>query len=229
MFNAEKLLGKVLSGAMGGTGKNRKKRDLFDSVGAQLTSGKGLLTVIGLGIGAYEILKSKQTIPRQTSSGQIPPALNMPPPSHLAASLPVAAAPPPLPVQGDVAGKKQPLPFPGGEQALARRFIQIMIASAYADGRMDELEEKQILARMQDQGLSREEKNYILAELHSPKSVEVLSEGLSTPQLRQLAYTLASSTVVVDSGAERQWLDSLAVALFISPSMQRFIEEQLGD
>ncbi|MBU0946806.1 MAG: tellurite resistance TerB family protein [Proteobacteria bacterium] len=228
MFNAEQLLGKVLSSAMGRTGKKRKKRDLFDSMGTQLLSGKGLLTAIGLGVGAYEILKSKQTPSRQTAGAKIPAVAD-----HSQSSTPVfpspgKAGPPPLPVSGKSLSKGETLPFPGGEQALALRFIQIMVASAYADGRMDEFEEKRIFERMQEQGLSREEKNYIFAELHSPKGVEALAEGLSDPQLAQMAYTLAASTVVVDSDMELEWLNRLAASLSISSTMQRFIEEQLA-
>ncbi len=109
------------------------------------------------------------------------------------------------------------------------RLIQVMVAAAYADGSMDEYEEKQILGRMQEQGLSSEEKNYMLTELHSPKNIEELAEGLSTPQLAQMAYTMAASTVVVDSDTERQWLNTFAGALSISATMQGFIEEHLSE
>lgn len=228
MFDAEKLLGKVLSSAAKKTkkkGKKKNKSNIFDSVGSQLTSGKGLMTVIGLGVGAYEILKTKQGTAQQNTSIPAPPPPNpamVSPP----AGPPAGSAPPPLPGAGSARPEPQQLTFTGGEEALAMRFIEIMVAAAYADGNMDEQEEQQILNRMKEQGLSSEEKSYLLAELHSPKSIAELTEGLSDPRLAQVAYGLAAATVEVDSDAEREWLNSLAAALSVSPALQEFIEEQ---
>lgn len=47
-----------------------KKSSLLDNLTGNLTSGKGLLTAIGLGVGAYEIYRtSKQASQRQTTGG----------------------------------------------------------------------------------------------------------------------------------------------------------------
>lgn len=93
------------------------------SLASTLLSGKGLMTAIGLGVGAYEILKSRE--------GTNPPPLS---------ALPVA---PP-----------------------------------------------------------------------------------SDPRVAQTIYSLAVSTVVVDTAEERAWLDKLAAALSVSEGMRRFIEAE---
>ena len=57
MFNAEKLLGQVLGGVLGKRGEKGKNSSLMGG----LTSGAGLMTAIGLAVGAYEVLKDKNT------------------------------------------------------------------------------------------------------------------------------------------------------------------------
>lgn len=240
MIDAERLLGKVLSGAMSGTGKRRKRKnrksdDLVGGLLGGLTSGKGLVTAIGLGIGAYEILKSKSgtagagAVPQQaySSSAPTPPV----PPSPVG----VAAAPPPLPSQQSAPPPTNAMPTGESEtqsgndvQDLAVRLIQTMVAAAHADGALDGEEEKRILEKLsQEQGLNSEEKQFLLAQLHQPKTIEELVSGINQPVLAQTMYSLAVATIVIDTPEERQWLDSLADALSLSDNVKRFIEEDL--
>ena len=212
MFNAEQLLGKMMVEMVGGGGGAMR------SLTSTLLSGQGLMTAIGLGVGAYEILKSQQ--------GDTPP----PPPTSLPGyyTPPVAALPvepPPLPgaVVNSGQGKTN---VTLQEEELALRLIQVMIAAAHADGVMDSDEEGKILARLQGQGLSQEERRFILTEMHAPKSIEQLVAGISDPGVAQTMYSLAVSAVVVDTAGERGWLDRLATALSISEGMRRFIEAE---
>lgn len=103
MIDAEKLLGKVLSGAMNSGGKKgrkkkRKNDDMMSSLLGGLTSGKGLITAIGLGVGAYEILKAQKGAAQTTVSSTPPPmgGASVPPPTP--PPVPGSAAPPAPPV-----------------------------------------------------------------------------------------------------------------------------------
>ena len=233
MFNAEKLLGKVLHEVIG-TGNYKKKKKHKSSLLGSLSSGSGLMTVIGLGVGAMEILKDKQ---RQSSSGfpgqayppprqpQSPPEWSAPqpnwggpaqPPPPPQAPPPVDAPPPPAPaavVQGDT-------------EELALRLIQVMIAAAHADGALDAAEEQAILERAGKAGLSREERIVLLDELHKPKSIAELTAGISDPTVARTMYILAAGTIAIDTEAERSWLDQLAAALGLSKAVQNFLEEE---
>ncbi|MDP3694586.1 MAG: DUF533 domain-containing protein [Desulfocapsaceae bacterium] len=229
MFNAEQLLGKMMTEMVGsGSGyKKHKKHNgggMMRSLTSTLLSGKGLMTAIGLGVGAYEILKSQQ--------GATPPSSHLVPPPPTSSpgygASPVAAAsvvPPPLPgtlvnpLQGKESSSVQ-------EEELALRLIQVMIAAAHADGGLDSDEEGRILARLQGQRLSQEERGFVLTEMHAPKSIEQLVAGINDPRVAQTMYSLAVSAVVVDTAEERAWLDRLATALTISEGMRRFIEEE---
>jgi uncharacterized membrane protein YebE (DUF533 family) len=237
MFNAEKLLGKVVSEIMGSShGKKRKNKSKHTStLVSNLKSGTGLMTAIGLGIGAYEILRSKseaQSAGSQpyTSQGMTPPP---PPPGQ-------QASPPPMPPQpGRTQGTAD---LPPAHQAvvthntvlntsispedLARRMIQVMIAAAHADGTMDEQEEQSVLNRLKAETLSQEEKMFLLTELHNPKSIDQLTEGITDPSTTKAMYMLAVNAIEIDSEAERQWLDQLAAKLGLSKAIKDFIEDQ---
>ena len=100
MFNAEQLLGKVMAEMVGsGRGSKKHKKNKgggkMHSLSSTLLSGKGLMTAIGLGVGAYEILKSKKNANPPSFSPQTSPHS-----SHPGYGVPAAAAtaavPPPL-------------------------------------------------------------------------------------------------------------------------------------
>lgn len=224
MFNAEKLLGKVLSEVIG-TGNSHKKGK--SSLLGGLTSGAGLMTVIGLGVGAFEILKDKQN--QAAAGGHAPQSYSQaPPPPNWSRSAP--AAPPPLPqMPAAVAAPPQAPaaePTPARTEELAIRMIQVMIAAAHADGSLDAAEEQAILERAGKAGLSREERMFLLDELHKPKTIADLTAGIADPAVAKTIYMLAVGTIAIDTDAERLWLDQLAAGLGLSKAVQGFIEEQ---
>lgn len=242
MFDAEKLLGKIVGEVMGSGGKHSK---LSSSLGA----GSGLMTMIGLGVGAYEILKQQGQQGATGSVGQAPPppgtgayGAGSPPPPPPGAGM---APPPPPPMPGAVPtppppqapvswspppAPAAPAPAPGSTalsgNALAVRMIQVMAAAAHADGVMDADEERAVLDKLRGADLSQEEKMFLLGELHQPKSIDVLVAGITDPGVARTMYMLALATIDIDTEAERAWLDTLASRLGISAEMKAFLEEQ---
>ncbi len=231
MINAEKLLGQLLGGVLGkghGKGHGKGKKKLMNG----LTSGAGLMTAIGLAVGAYEVLKDKKT-----GGGMAMPGMAAPPPppssvpgqtggSPVATPPPVptpqwTAAPPVAPVSAGPASASA-----SGSEDIARRMIQVMVAAAHADGTVDEQEERAILDRLRTIDLTQEERMFLLDELHHPRDVAALVAGISDPSAAKAMYMLAFSAIEVDSEAERKWLNELATGLGLSPAVQTFIEEQ---
>jgi uncharacterized membrane protein YebE (DUF533 family) len=230
MFNAEKLLGKIVGEVMGSGSKGKNPL-------GSLGSGSGLLTMIGLGVGAYEILKQQ--------GQQQPGGINQPPPppggGAFGGGRPAppppgsgAVPPPPPPVPGastappavNPANPTQPASTNLSGSALATRLIQVMAAAAHADGVMDAEEEQAVLDKLRGAELSQEEKMFMLNELHQPKSMDELVDGITDPTIAKTMYMLAVATIEIDTEAERAWLNTLADRLGISPSMRTFIEEQ---
>ncbi|MCW5212370.1 DUF533 domain-containing protein [Desulfobulbus sp. TB] len=291
-MDIEKLLGKLLQETTGSGGKHFKKKykkykkkkykgkkgysgqsssshqvgqksSLLGNLTGNLKSGKGLLTAIGLGVGAYEIYRTgKQAKQRQVTGGvgpqQSPHQYNQynqytqaSPHANPQASpyvSPVQAAPPPPPPprgemqqQGrqQVQPEQQPRQQSGlqqrqavapvqtelKEQDIACRLIQAMIAAAHADGNLDSEEEKAILARLRDIELAQEEKMFLLEELHHPRSIPELTQGIEDVRLKQALYAVAASAVIIDTESERRWFDELGQALDMSPEVCQFIEE----
>ncbi|PIE57853.1 MAG: protein YebE [Desulfobulbus propionicus] len=234
MINTEKLLGKVL-GEITGTGygkkgKNKKKTG-FGAVTDQLTTGKGLMAIIGLGVGAYEIYRQRQKTP-PLSGGSAGGGYPSPPPPVSASN---ASPPPPLPSGAAPAMPTNPAEVLDStiaepdKQNVSLRMIQVMIAAAHADGTLDETEEQRILEQLQGAELTREETLFLLDELHNPKSVEELVQGMKEPSVAKTMYMLAATAMEIDTEAERLWLDRLGEALGLSSGMQAFLQQQRED
>jgi len=226
MFDAEKLLGKIVGEVMGkGSGSHGGNTSLLGG----LTSGSGLMTMIGLGVGAFEILKQQGQQNQSQGVAQAPPAPGANP-------LATGAPPPPPPMPGRVpATTVSPAIVPPANSndanapvgaELAVRLIQVMVAAAHADGGMDQTEERAVLDKLRGAELSQEEKMFLLDELHQPKSVEALTAGINNPSVAKTMYMLAVAAIEIDTEAERSWLDQLARQLGLSKEMQAFIEEQ---
>lgn len=236
MFNAEKLLGKVVREVTGSSGmkKKKKKKKGKSSLIDNFTSGAGLMTAIGLGIGAYEILRDKSQ--PQTITGQPPhqqPADTMPPPisNPSPAGASQASTPPPiLPGQDNDSVARPAAVHVHADiepEQLAVRLIQVMIASAHADGTMDAKEEVAVIGRLKNENFSQEEKMFLLGEMHNPKSLDELTDGISDPAVAKTMYMLAAGVIEIDTPEERQWLNDFAARLGISQPIREFIEEQV--
>ena len=242
MFNPEKLLGKIVGEVVSTNGswsKKGKKKKGSSSLLGGLASGGGLMTLIGLGVGAYEILKQQG---QQARAGGMPPPappgagpMGGPPPP------PAAAAPPPPPTPGGVPLSPPAAPavgmpaapvasvLPGLDSAaLAVRMLQAMVAAAHADGVMDEAEERAVLDRLRGADLDQEEKFFLLDQLHRPKTIEELAAGITDFAVARTMYLLAATAVAIDTEAERAWFDRLARQLGLSREVQVFLEEQAG-
>jgi uncharacterized membrane protein YebE (DUF533 family) len=111
------------------------------------------------------------------------------------------------------------------EQDVARRLIQVMVGAAHADGILDSEEEKAILDRLRTVDLAQEEKMFLLEELHHPRSIAELTQGVEDVRLGQAIYAVAASAVIIDTESERQWFDELGKALGLSSDVCLFIED----
>jgi uncharacterized membrane protein YebE (DUF533 family) len=99
-----------------------------------------------------------------------------------------------------------------------------MVGAAHADGVLDAQEEKKILERLQAAGLDQEEKLFLLEELHHPRPLAELTQGIQDLRLAQTMYALAFSTIEVNTASERRWLDELGASLGLSSEIRGFIE-----
>lgn len=227
MFNAEQLLGKLINDTLGSVGSPSGNSQSSKGILDTLSSSGGLMTAIGLGVGAFELLKEQQKrTPAGSKSSPPPPpggaSTSTPPPLPGGSTSSVPPVPPVPPIVTDNGEEQEP-----AREETALCMIRVMIAAAHADGVLDQDEEKAILDKLKDAGLSSEEKLFLLEELHTPRSISQLTAGITNPSTAKSMYMLAVSAIEIDTDAERQWLNELGDQLRLSPEIRAFIEEHL--
>ena len=198
-MSAERLIGALLQGALGG----RRKR----SRGAlrYLTGGRGslvnastLMTAAGLAWGAYEAATRNRGI----------------------AGAPQPSAPPP-----PGSGPLPPLPGSAEPPADLLRLVRLTISAARADGSLSPEEQEAIVAHARDVGAEQ----LVDYEVRNPRPLSDIAAGVTAPKAREEMYAMAFAVVRADetvTGAERIYLAQLAHALGLDPATTARIEQE---
>lgn len=240
MFNAEKLLGGMLGGAMGkGLSGNIGKgfgADLARSLGKGSTGGAGKaaigMGVLGVALAAAEhfLQESHGTQSADATRGAVPP-----PPAPPAAPGNMADTPPPPPAAGAAftpAPGPPPSPsaqdFPASQQKKAVLLIRAMIAAAYADGTLDPEERSRIMAHLDTFSLDDEERTFMESELKAPESIESIAEKAISLQLSQQVFAASLLAVEVDTPQEQAYLERLKTLLHLSSENVAAIAQEVG-
>jgi hypothetical protein len=212
MFDAEKILGGLISS---GLGRN---------VGSKAGLGLGLL---GLALAAGEHFLGG----RSAAPGQAVP----PPPGRPAGATPPpppGRTPPPPPPPSPAAGRTAPPPPPpasgAARQAEACLLIRAMIAAAAADGAIDAAERSNILSSLEAAGLSREERDFVTRELHSPAEAAAIAREVTRPEQAEKVYAASLLAVAVDTPAELAYLAELARLLGLSEATVERLTRTVG-
>lgn len=103
-----------------------------------------------------------------------------------------------------------------------------MIASARADGSLDDAERERIVSRLERAGLTEEERAFMERELDSPRPLhEIVAAVTSRSDARQV-YAVSLLAVEVDTDAERAYLETLRKALELDPETAADIAGSVG-
>jgi uncharacterized membrane protein YebE (DUF533 family) len=94
-----------------------------------------------------------------------------------------------------------------------RLVLRAMIAAAKADGAIDEGEIQRIVGRIDDDGVSPTEKQFLLAELRKPLDLPSLVEAVPSTAVAAQVYSASLLAMDVDSEAEAAYLRQLAAEL----------------
>ena len=103
-----------------------------------------------------------------------------------------------------------------------------MIASANADGVIDDQERQNISGKLESLDLSDEERRLIHQELSCPCDLETIAGNVSSAELAKQVYTVSLMAVEVDTEAEKNYLDTLAERLGLDDAALKQIHEELG-
>ena len=247
MFNPEKLLGGLLKGAMG---SSRRR------TGTKALIGVGLLGT-AIGAYEHFSNKSSQAAAQPAQAAPPPPPLPTSPGAATPPPVPPspgAAAPPPLPTSPGAAtpppippspGAAAPPPLPPSpgiaasppvsgtadqarkKKAIAIRLIRAMIASAAADGHVDESERARIMSKLNRSGMSEEEKSFVLKEFDAPLSIDAIVQGVTSSKMAEMVYTVSLIAIDLDQEAEFDYLRQLGRKLNLDNATVSRIHEQL--
>jgi uncharacterized membrane protein YebE (DUF533 family) len=206
-------LGGALGGGMGGLAGGALAGGLVSvllgSKGARKLGGKALtyggLAVVGaLAYSAYRNWQAQQ-------AGQ---------PAPVQPGQPLALPPPDTPFH--------PAHAPGGEGTLALTLLHAMIAAAKADGHVDADERARIVGRLDDIGLSAEDRGFLEAELAAPIDIDRLAREATTPAVAAEIYAASLLVITPDHPAEQAYLQLLAARLGLDPGLKVELEKAVA-
>lgn len=101
------------------------------------------------------------------------------------------------------------LTSPAAEQLVLRA----MLSAAKADGAVDDTEIQRIVGQIDDDGVSPEEKQFLLAELRKPLDLDALVAAVPGPAVAAQVYGASLLAIDLDTEAEAAYLRRLAAAL----------------
>jgi uncharacterized membrane protein YebE (DUF533 family) len=88
--------------------------------------------------------------------------------------------------------------------------LQAMISAAKADGKIDKAEMEKVVGRLGQDGVTEDEKRFVMAELDKPVDMAGLARSASTPAQAAEVYAASLLAINVDTAEEQRYLRELA-------------------
>jgi uncharacterized membrane protein YebE (DUF533 family) len=115
-------------------------------------------------------------------------------------------------------------PDASARDGTAMLLLRAMIASAMADGRLDETERARLVEQVEASGLTSEERSYLESLIARPDTPAQLAAAARGPEEAAQVYLAAFVAIDADTPAEMAWLDELASKLQLDPALRRNLE-----
>ncbi|WP_428357540.1 tellurite resistance TerB family protein [Methyloprofundus sp.] len=106
--------------------------------------------------------------------------------------------------------------------------LRAMVASAKADGHIDEQELEKINEQLKQLNLGARASEFLTNELIQPLNVQDIAAGADSPEAAAEIYLASRFVIDVDNEPEREYLDQLAQALDLAPELVKQLEDQVG-
>lgn len=107
--------------------------------------------------------------------------------------------------------------------------LKAMINAAKADGQIDQGEIQRIIGKLQENGMDKEAQQYVLTEMNKPLDTrELIATANGQPALAAQIYAASLLAIEVDTPAEKEYLDQLAMDLSLTPDVTQRIKEMVG-
>jgi uncharacterized membrane protein YebE (DUF533 family) len=113
-------------------------------------------------------------------------------------------------------------------QSILDLTVKAMINAAKSDGRIDEDEMQKFVGEMQEDGISQEEREYLLTEVRKPMCTEEIVRAVPNRQVAAQVYAASLLAIEVDTPAEKAYMQKLARDLKLDAPIVSQIHTTLG-
>lgn len=111
----------------------------------------------------------------------------------------------------------------------AEIIVKAMINAAKADNRIDKIEMQKIVGKLEQGGLTQEEKDFFVTEANKPMNMQaVIASARGQSDIAAQIYAASLLAIEVDTQAEQQYMQQLATGLGLNPQVTAHIERALG-
>jgi len=130
---------------------------------------------------------------------------------------------------GAVASEGQPLEQLQGKAREQRglEILQAMIMAARADGHIDANERAVLTQEIEKLGADDELQAWVQQQFDAPLDADVLALQADSPQAAREIYLVSAVIIDDQNPMERAWLDQLANALKLPPTLTRELDRQV--
>jgi uncharacterized membrane protein YebE (DUF533 family) len=111
---------------------------------------------------------------------------------------------------------------------MATLTIRAMINAAKSDGQIDPQEAQRLLGKMQEDGVTEEERQFVLAEMRKPMETDAIVRAVPNQQAAAQIYTASLMAIQVDTDAEQRYLQELASKLGLSQNTVAYLHQAVG-
>jgi len=111
---------------------------------------------------------------------------------------------------------------------MATLTIRAMINAAKADGQIDPQEAQRLVGKMQEDGVTEEERQFVLTEMGKPMETDAIVDAVPNQQAGAQIYAASLMAIQVDSDAERRYLQELGSKLGLNQHAVAYLHQAVG-
>jgi uncharacterized membrane protein YebE (DUF533 family) len=109
-----------------------------------------------------------------------------------------------------------------------RLLLRAMISAAKADGAINQTEMRKILGKVGDDGVTPEEKAFVMDEMQTPIDIQALVAQVRHPAQAAEVYAASLLAIDIDTDAERRYLRELAATLDLNAETVTKLHQMTG-